>query len=190
MARSRTPTGRLLGPVKTALQLAPPSVLLKAPAVPVPAYTVEGTLGSNGQGADNGRVQSCIDDAPTLPAVGALEDGAARPRLGIGKPRGACVEGGRGQGTGHQGADVETGQPRVDGAPSDPGVGALEDATAVRSCVQSGGGLGVDRQGGDKDKPRFGEPRGVPTATAVSALEDGVGGARVEDGRGLGVDPQ
>src|SRR5437667_12812220 len=46
MARSRTPTERLLGPVKTALQLAPPSVLLKAPAVPVPAYTVEGTLGS------------------------------------------------------------------------------------------------------------------------------------------------
>src|SRR2546425_12467261 len=46
MARSRTPTGRLLGPVKTALQLAPPSVLLKAPAVPVPAYTVEGALGS------------------------------------------------------------------------------------------------------------------------------------------------
>src|SRR2546422_2570602 len=46
MARSRTPTERLLGPVKTALQLAPPSVLLKAPAVPVPAYTVEGALGS------------------------------------------------------------------------------------------------------------------------------------------------
>src|SRR6266478_4786372 len=46
MARSRTPTGRLLGPVKTALQLGPPSVLLKAPAVPVPAYTVEGALGS------------------------------------------------------------------------------------------------------------------------------------------------
>src|SRR3989441_12438442 len=46
MARSRTPTERLLGPVKTAFQLAPPSVLLKAPAVPVPAYTVEGALGS------------------------------------------------------------------------------------------------------------------------------------------------
>src|SRR3989442_12892247 len=46
MARWGTPRGRLLGPVKTALQLAPPSVLLKAPAVPVPAYTVEGALGS------------------------------------------------------------------------------------------------------------------------------------------------
>src|SRR2546422_9165749 len=38
--------GRVLGPLEPARQLPPPSVLLKAPAVPVPAYTLEGTLGS------------------------------------------------------------------------------------------------------------------------------------------------
>src|SRR2546425_12366642 len=97
-----------------------------------------GSLGIDGQGADNGRAQSCIDDAPTLPAVGALEDGTARPRLGIGKPRGACVEGGRGQGVGHQGGDEETGEARVDGAPSDAAVGAVEDASAVGACVSGG----------------------------------------------------
>src|SRR3989442_1566711 len=87
-------------------------------------------------------------------------------------------------------ADGEIAWPREDGTPTGPAVGALEGASGARPRRHGGGSLGVDRQGGDKDKPRFGEPRGVPTATAVSALEDGVGGARVEDGRGLGVDPQ
>src|SRR2546426_10688122 len=58
MARSRTPTERLLGPVKTALQLAPPSVLLKAPAGPGPAYTVEGALGSMARAPTTGACNS------------------------------------------------------------------------------------------------------------------------------------
>ena len=138
-------------------------------------------------------MQSRIDGAPTGPAVGALENGTARPRLRKGISRGACVESGGSPWVDRQGADEEACQSRVDGAPTGPRVGCLEDPTTVTvvSRVQGGWRLGVDGQGQDVGNV-IGQSRvdGGPTGPAVGALEDAADATRVEGGGGLGVDRQ
>src|SRR2546422_155655 len=183
MARWRTPTERLVGPVKTALQLAPASVLLKTPAVPVPAYTVEGALGSMARAPTTGACTPVLTALQLAPPAALLK--TAPPAHASGKellvgPASRVV--GEGQAVGNV-----IGQPGVDGGPPGPAVGALEDA-ADATRVEGGGGLGVDRQGAATACVQPGADGG-PALPAVGALEDATA-ARVEGPRGLGVDCQ
>src|SRR5439155_9951367 len=88
-------------------------------------------LGVDGQLPDLGGGQSGIEGAPTLPAIGALED-AADPGSRV---EAAHVEGGGRLGVDGESRAQEIGQAVVDGAPADPDVRALENAGARAAGV-------------------------------------------------------
>src|SRR3989442_274777 len=152
---------------------------------------VGGRLGVHGKGAeDPSRLRS---PTPTDGAVGALEDVAT----------GARVEGVGSLGVDGEGADAEgeIGWASEDGAPTGPGVGALEDAAGARGRVGGGGRVGEggwgSGTGAEQAKARhggtvMGQARfdGGQRAPAVGVLEDAADATRVEGGGGLGVDRQ
>src|SRR5439155_26525830 len=132
------------------------------------------------EGKDSGGVgQACIDSAPALAAVGALED----PAEVASKVADAREDCGWSLGIDGQGPDFDPAHWRW--APGRPAVGASEDFK-LSACVERGGGVGVDGE-------RLGAPsaREAPGAPAIRALVvRGLDAAHIEHCWSVGEDGQ
>src|SRR5206468_11048640 len=120
--------------------------------------------GGGGVGLDLQGGDACVrggralgDSAPALPAVGALEDAANEEATNVAAT--GRIEGGGSLGVNGQAAGKTNTAPEIAqscGVPTRPAVGALVNATDVRTVVggpharvEGGGGLGVEDESGD-----------------------------------------